>query len=198
MNDRDNDMIKEKSKNYIYTYGDYLSWSDDKRYELINGDIFLLSPAPSRRHQIVSGELFRQISNYLVDKECEVYIAPFDLRLPEGDEVDEKIKTVVQPDILVVCDKNKLDKKGCKGAPDLVIEVVSLSSAGRDKKYKRKLYEKHGVKEYWLVDYHEKVIEVYFLDENKEYGKAKVYLKEEIVPVKVLKNLEINLEEVFR
>ena len=198
MNDRNNDMIKEKAENHLYTYGDYLSWSDDKRYELINGNIFLLSPAPSRRHQTVSGELFRQISNYLVDKECEVYIAPFDLRLPERDERDEKIKTVVQPDILVVCDKNKLDKKGCKGAPDLVIEVVSLSSAGRDRKYKRDLYEKHGVKEYWLVDYNEKVIEVYFLANNKEYGKTKVYLEEDIVPVKVLKDLEINLEEIFR
>ncbi|MGM0410880.1 MAG: Uma2 family endonuclease [Bacillota bacterium] len=198
MNDKKKNSIREKAENHLYTYGDYLSWSDEKRYELIDGQVYLMTPSPSRRHQKIVVELIRQFSSFLQDKKCEVYTAPFDVRLPEDEEKDEDIKTVIQPDILVVCDEKKLDEKGCKGAPDLVIEIISPSSAGRDRKYKRNLYEKHGVKEYWLVDYSEEIVEVYLLTIDNEYKKAKVYLKENIVPVKVLNELEINLESVFK
>ncbi|MFW6287550.1 MAG: Uma2 family endonuclease, partial [bacterium] len=163
---KNNGYVKETARDRLYTYSDYLTWSDEKRYELINGQVYTMSAAPYRRHQEISGELFRQISVYLFDKMCKVYSAPFDVRLPEGEEDNGEILTVVQPDIVIICDEDKLDKRGCRGAPDLIIEIISPSSAARDKKIKRDLYEKHGVKEYWLVDYIEKVLEVYLIDEE--------------------------------
>jgi Uma2 family endonuclease len=180
-----------------YTYGDYLTWDDGKRYELIDGVVYNMTPAPSRRHQQLAVELLRQVGNYLFDKECEVYIAPFDVRLPVTEEDDKDVKTVVQPDLVVVCDQDKLDERGCKGAPELVIEIVSPSSAGRDRKVKRDLYEKHGVKEYWLVDYSEKTVEVYLLNDDGQYGKSVVYTDQEMVPVSIFNDLEIDLRLVF-
>ncbi len=144
--EKNENYVKETAKNKLYTYGEYLNWNDENRYELIDGRVHLMSPAPFRQHQKVLGELFRQFSIYLFDKDCEIYVAPFDVRLPEGDEKDEDIRTVVQPDIVVVCDIDKLDEKGCKGAPDLVVEVLSPASFGRDRKDKRDLYERHGVR----------------------------------------------------
>ena len=145
-------IVSETSPKHRYTYGDYLTWDDAQRYELIDGSIYVMSPAPGRRHQEVAGEFHRQLANYLLEKECAVYIAPFDVRLPEREKRDEDIATVVQPDLVIVCDDNKLDERGCKGAPDLVIEIISPGSAGRDRKTKRELYQKHGVLEYWIVD----------------------------------------------
>lgn len=196
--EKNKNLIKETANDHLYTYGDYLSWSDDRRYELIDGKVYLMAPAPSRKHQKISVELLRQISMFLFDKKCEVYNAPFDVRLPEGEEKEEDIITVVQPDILIVCDENKLDKWGCKGAPDLIIEIISPSSGGRDRKDKRDLYERHGVKEYWLVDYNEKTVEVYLLDEDKKYGKSAVYLAEDKISVSILSDLEVDLSYVFR
>jgi hypothetical protein len=110
----------------IYTYKDYLGWGYNERWELIDGVAYNLSPAPSRTHQEVSGELFATIHNHLKGKECKVYHAPFDVRLPEANESDEDTRTVVQPDIVVVCDKAKLDDKGCKGAPDLIRQIAEM------------------------------------------------------------------------
>ncbi len=194
----DKNLIKETADNPLYTYGDYLTWSDGQRYELIAGKVYLMTPAPTRIHQKVSGELFRQTANYLLDKDCEAYDAPFDVRLPAGEEKDEDIMTVVQPDILVVCDEEKLDEKGCRGAPDLIIEIISSSSGERDRKIKKDLYEKNGVKEYWLIDYKEKTVEIYLLTEGNEYGRPAVYLKKDKIPVGILSGLEINLSYVFR
>ncbi len=195
---KNNDLIKETASNRLYTYGDYLNWSDEQRYELINGKIYLLAPAPSRSHQEILVELIRQFSIYLFDKDCKVYAAPFDVRLPEREEKDEHIQTVVQPDILVICDEDKLDKRGCRGAPDLIIEIISPFSGARDRKEKRNLYEKHGVKEYWLVDYNEKTVEVYLLEEKNNYRKPFVYSREDKVSVNVLNGLDINLSYVFK
>jgi Uma2 family endonuclease len=188
---------KEFNKN-SYTYGDYLTWNDDQRYEIIDGVVYNMVPAPSRRHQGISMELGRQLSNYLLDKKCEVYVAPFDVRLPEGNEDNEDIMTVVQPDLVVVCDLDKLDERGCKGAPDLIIEIISPDSGGRDKKIKRDLYEKHGVKEFWLVNYDEKTVEVYLLNDNKQYDKSVIYTDEDILPVSIFNDLEIDLKLVFK
>ncbi len=134
-----------------FTYRDYLHWPDDERWELIDGVAYNMSPAPNRIHQKISGELHRQIANYLIGKQCEVYAAPFDVRLPATGEKNDEITTVVQPDITIVCDKSKLDKKGCKGSPDLVIEILSPYTAKKDMKEKHFLYEKFAVKEYWIV-----------------------------------------------
>lgn len=115
-----------------YTYGDYLTWPDEERWELIEGVPYDMTPAPSTNHQRILGELFRQISTFLLDRDCEVFIAPFDVRLPEGDEADEQIITVVQPDIAVICDPAKIDRRGCRKAPDFIIEILSPSTAAKD------------------------------------------------------------------
>lgn len=196
-----NHLIKETAffkKDNKYTYGDYLKWNDDKRYELIDGEAYLMSPGPSRRHQEVSAYIFNKFYEYLSDKSCKAYYAPFDIRFPEGKEKDEDIKTVVQPDIVIVRDMGKLDKAGCKGTPDLVIEIVSPGSGKRDRRIKRDLYEKHGVKEFWLVDYQEEVVEVYLLNEDSIYEKSKVYAEKDKITVSIFPDLEIEVELMFR
>ena len=180
----------KKEKNY-YTYADYLTWDDDARYELIDGVPYLMSPAPGRRHQGISSEIHRQLANFLKGKSCKVYSAPFDVRL-NADEADD---TVVQPDILVVCDKSKLDERGCKGAPDMVIEILSPSTIRHDKVKKLQLYQKTGVREYWIVTPDQKTIDVYTLEEGKYF--AAVYSDTDVAPVHVLEGCEITLQDVF-
>jgi Uma2 family endonuclease len=154
----------------FHTYAEYVSWPDDVRYELIDGIAFAMGPAPTRRHQEVVGQLFRQIADALEGAPCRPYIAPFDVRLPRAAETDDKVDTVVQPDISVICDKTKLDERGCRGAPDWIIEVLSPGSAGHDQVVKRALYERVGVREYWLVHPIDKVVTIYLLIAGA-YGK---------------------------
>ena len=180
-----------------YTYGDYYYWPDSERWELIEGIAYSMSPAPLRSHQKISIELCRQISNYLKDKTCEVYDAPFDVRLPEADEADKDIQTVVQPDIVVVCDESKLDERGCKGAPDLIIEITSPSTFKRDLEDKYIIYEKHGVKEYWIVYPSEKTVTVFKLDRDGRYDRPKIYISEDKIKVGVLNGLSVDLNFVF-
>lgn len=153
-----------------HTYGEYLTWPEDHRYELIEGVAYAMTPAPNRLHQRLLAEIFRQIAEALDGKPCEVNISPFDVRLPEADEADEDIATVVQPDILVVCDQTKLDERGCRGAPDWVIEILSPATAAHDQIKKLAIYEHHGVKEYWIVHPIDRVVTVYRL-EGARYGK---------------------------
>ena len=136
----------------FHTYGDYASWTDEMRCELIQGIAYAMGPASARRHQEVAGEMFRQIADVLDGSPCRPYIAPFDVRLPRANEADEDIDTVVQPDISVICDKSKLDERGCRGAPDWIVEVLSSGTASHDQIVKRALYERVGVREYWLID----------------------------------------------
>ncbi len=180
-----------------YTYGDYLTWPDEERWELIDGVPYNMTPAPSRAHQDISRELMLQLAVYLKDKNCQVYAAPFDVRLPKGDEEDERIETVVQPDLVVVCDENKLDERGCKGAPDLVIEILSPYTAGKDMKIKRDLYERVGVLEYWLADPTNKTLQVYKIGNDGKYGPPQVYTTEEEVKVEIFPDLGIDLTRVF-
>jgi Uma2 family endonuclease len=156
-----------------HTYGDYLGWSEDTRYELIEGVAYAMAPAPSRRHQEVLGELFRQVANALESNPCRAFIAPFDVRLPRGAEADDEIDTVVQPDLSVVCDAAKLDERGCRGAPDWVVEVLSPGTAGHDHILKRTAYERSGVREYWLVHPADRIVTVYRLEGNR-YGVPEV------------------------
>lgn len=180
-----------------YTYADYLTWPDGERWEIIDGAPHMMAP-PSRIHQEISGELFRQISNYLTDKPCKVYAAPFGVRLPKNNEKpDHEIDTVVEPDILVVCDSSKLDDQGCKGAPDLIIEITSPSSVKNDMLKKFNLYEKAGVREYWIVEPNGKIITVFNLGENGRYGRQEVYAEDDEIQVNVFKDLKINLKRVF-
>ena len=176
-----------------YTYADYLKWEDGERWEIIEGIPYLMSPAPTRDHQGISMELSRQIATFLKGKPCKVFAAPFDVRLfPMDDDSDD---TVVQPDIVVICDGAKLNKSGCAGAPDMVIEVLSPSTARHDKFIKLQLYQKAGVREYWIVDTETKTVSVHIL-KNGEYV-IKAYGDTDSAPVCVLEGLDISLADVF-
>jgi len=183
----------------IYTYGDYKNWPDDERWELIDGTAWNMSPAPNRFHQKYSAKLFQQIINFLEGHPCEVYSAPFDVLLPNFPEEDEdSVTTVVQPDISVICDKDKLTSKGCTGAPDWLIEIVSPYTLRKDMAIKFDLYERHGVKEYWLVDPGSKTVQVYILDEKGKYPEDPVlYSEGDLVPSSVLVGLAVDLGRVF-
>ncbi|MDR1527462.1 MAG: Uma2 family endonuclease [Dysgonamonadaceae bacterium] len=189
----------DRSNPVRYTYADYLSWADESRRELIDGVAYLFS-APSRWHALLSTELasiFHQ-SIRRRKKKCEVYHAPFDVRLPRnGETANERIDTVVQPDICVVCDPDKLDNAGCIGAPDLIVEVQSPSTARRDLREKFDLYERSGVREYWVVFPRDKGITVFTLQENGKYNKGKAYEFTGKVPVGIFEGLEIDLKELF-
>ena len=190
------ELIKQQEK---YTYADYLTW-DKGRWEIIDGDIFDMTPAPTRVHQKILGELFFLIQSYLKKQKgvCEVYPAPLDVRFVNAqNDVDDLIDTVVQPDIVVVCDPKKLDDRGCKGAPDLVVEILSPSTAKIDLKIKRQLYEQHGVKEYWLVHPVDQTVMVYTLNESKQYDKADIYGAEDELRTVLFADFLIKLEEVF-
>ena len=173
-----------------YNYSDYLEWDDDVRYELIDGVPYLMA-APSQKHQELSGELFRQLSNWLRGKRCKVFHAAFDVRL----NAKSYDNIVVQPDLLVVCDRRKLDGRSCVGAPDMIIEILSPTNARHDEFVKFGLYQKAGVREYWIVDPESKTVSVHILENGRYY--TDVYLAEDTVPVYVLEGCEINLADVF-
>lgn len=173
-----------------HTYADYLTWPDDARYELIDGEAFLMAPAPLIEHQEVAGEVFRQLANQLDGKPCRPYIAPVDVRLPRADEADAAIDTVVQPDVLVVCDQAKIDRRGVRGAPDWLLEVLSPSTAAHDQIAKRRTYERAGVREYWLVHPGDRTLTVYVL-ENGQYGRPEIYELKDETPVGVLPGVSI-------
>ena len=173
-----------------YTYADYLTWPDDARYELIDGEAFLMAPAPLIEHQEVAGEVFRQLANQLDGKPCRPYIAPVDVRLPRNDEADAAIDTVVQPDVLVVCDPSKIDRRGVRGAPDWLLEVLSPSTAAHDQIAKLRTYERAGVREYWLVHPGDRTLTVYVLD-NGQYGRPEIYELKDATPIGVLPGVSI-------
>jgi Uma2 family endonuclease len=173
------------------TYADYLQWPEDTRYELIDGEAFLMSPAPLVEHQEVAGEVYRQLANQLDGKPCRPFIAPVDVRLPRKDETDAAIDTVVQPDVLVVCDLSKIDRRGVRGAPDWLLEVLSPSTAAHDQIAKRRTYERAGVREYWLVHPGDRTLTVYVLD-NGQYGRPEIYELKDATPVGVLPGVSIS------
>ena len=174
-----------------FTYADYYSWDDDKRWELIDGVPYEMS-APGRIHQKFSGNLFAVLHNFLRGKTCEVYSAPFDVRLYGRGDRDT---TVVQPDITVVCDNKKLDDKGCNGAPDMVVEILSESSTRHDTLIKFRAYQRAGVREYWVINPQTQTITVYLLESDKYV--AYMYSNEDKVPVNVLDGCIVDASEVF-
>ncbi|MBN2440676.1 MAG: Uma2 family endonuclease [Spirochaetales bacterium] len=180
-----------------FTYKDYCTWPDNEHWEIIHGQAYNMSPAPSTEHQSISTELITILHTYLRDKPCKVFHAPFDVRFPEHDEADDEIETVVQPDIVVVCDKTKLDQRGLREAPDLIIEIISPSTAGIDMKEKFQLYEDHGVKEYWIVFPHEKTVQIYTLGKDGNYGKPSTYVRTDTITGGLLEGLIVDLSTVF-
>jgi Uma2 family endonuclease len=182
-----------------YTYADYLTWDDNIRRELIDGFVYALS-APVLRHARLTAKLFSPLSWFIEKRkgQCEIFHAPFDVRLSlTGETDDDKIYTVVQPDICVICDPSKLDDRGCIGAPDLIVEVLSPNTVKRDLNDKFYLYETAGVREYWVIYPEDKALNVFILQENGKYGKTIVYAKKGKAPVHIFKGLEIDLEKLF-
>ena len=185
--------VKEK-----FSYSDYLTWPVEECFELIDGVPFDMSPAPGVQHQSISFELSGIIYNFLKNKQCRAFTAPFDVRfIDSADSDDKEVFTVVQPDITVICDQKKIDSKGCVGSPDLVIEILSPSTAYKDETEKLKLYEKHGVKEYWIVNPEAEYIMIYRIEDEK-YGKPEYLKGNEILESRVLSGLTINLGEIWQ
>ena len=174
-----------------YTYADYCKWPDDERWELIDGRPYAMAPAPGSFHQSVSGEIYFQLKQFLRGKVCKAYISPLDVRL----NADTKDNTVVQPDVLVVCDPSKIDEKGCVGAPDMVVEVLSPSSLRHDRLIKFNKYLEAGVREYWIVDPESKTVSAHILKDGAYI--TSVYSDEDTAPVHVLESCNIDLGEVF-
>lgn len=181
-----------------YTYADYLLWRIEERLELIKGKIFKMSPAPSLAHQRISTQLQGTLFNFLKARSCDLFSAPFDVRLyndKKSKDANRQIYTVVQPDLCVVCDTSKLDQRGCLGAPDLIIEILSPGNSSKEMNEKFDLYEESGVREYWLVEPAENAVWVYVLNEEGKYIGLKpttTILKSSIFP-----DLVIDLKEIF-
>lgn len=185
------------SKN-IYTYSDYLLWKFKERIELFKGRIFEMSPAPSRIHQRVQQKLGTLLENILENGNCgtdicEVYPAVFDVRFPDKDGV---IRTVLQPDLCVVCDKNKLDDRGCIGAPDLIVEILSPANSNKEMRRKFNIYEENGVSEYWIVRPHERYIQIYVL-ENRKYKPLDPFLEDDLVTSVRFPQLSFTMDKIF-
>lgn len=181
-----------------YTFADYLVWEENEHIELLNGELIMMAP-PSTRHQLISGELFRQLANFLEGKKCRVFHAPFGVRLfEEKNDKPENIQTVFEPDISVICDLNKLDKYGCKGAPDFIIEILSPSTQKHDRIIKLQQYQRAGVKEYWIVSPEDETVQIFLLDNTQNIlFPVELYEKNDIAKVNVLEGCFIELKKVF-
>jgi len=184
--------IDETDESRHYTYADYIKWEGPERYQLINGEVFQMA-SPTVEHQAILRDLLLQFGTWLKDKPCQVFAAPLDVRLfPKKDKSD---KTVVQPDLLVVCDKSKLAKGSVDGAPDLVIEIVSPSNTHSELFLKFQYYLKAGVKEYWVIDPEKEKVQVNVYHEGR-YNSV-IYDKNDTISVTVLSGLEIPLKSIF-
>jgi Uma2 family endonuclease len=199
-------MEKEKAKSLVnepdlsygrYTYADYLSWDIEEMVELIKGKVFKrAAAAPSRIHQRVTGNLLTELNMFLKGKTCQAYSAPFDVRLPVKSKNDDKIYTVVQPDICVVCDLNKLDDRGCIGAPDLVVEVLSPGNKQLELQHKYEVYEVSGVKEYWLMDALGNTLLIYTLVQGS-YQSSRLLTTGDRAKSSAVVGFELDLESFF-
>jgi len=180
----------------VYTYADYIKWTIEERIELIKGKIFRMSPAPNTVHQILVGNLFSVLRSCLKGNSCQVFLSPFDVRLPRWSNDNETITTVVQPDLCVICDPKKIDKRGCLGAPDIVVEILSPSNNSKELKNKYEVYEEAGVKEYWIVSPQDHSFLVYTLTNNK-YVPSRLMAEGDIVTSTVLEGFSLDLQSLF-
>lgn len=180
-----------------YTFADCLTWEENERIEIINGEAFMMAP-PSSIHQEIVAELTRQFGNYLEGKRCKVYPAPFGVRLFERDgDAPEDVDTMVEPDLSIVCDRSKIDKHGCKGAPDMVVEILSPSTQRHDRLVKLGLYQRAGVREYWIVNPDDQTVQVMLLDGGGVLQLHEVYDRQGVAKVNVLDGCFIELGKVF-
>ena len=191
-------MAIQQINNKVYTYYDYLNFPNDEFVEIIDGKIFAMSPAPSRIHQELIMEISAELRNYIKSnkEQCKVYPAPFDVVLINENENENDSKNIVQPDISVICDKNKLNDKGCFGSPDMIVKIVSKFNPGNDYVKKLYLYEKYKVKEYWIVNPMKKNILVYTLTESG-YNQPDLYTFNDKIKVNIFNNLEIDFNGII-
>jgi Uma2 family endonuclease len=178
-----------------YTYADYLTWQFSEMVELIKGKIVKMSPAPSSSHQRVSTGLTGEFYNFLKGKPCQVFAAPFDVRLTRVKN-EKEITSVVQPDLCVICDPTKIDEQGCLGAPEMIIEILSPSTTRKDVHDKFELYQEAGVLEYWIVSPNDKIVDVFLLENDTYQFKGKYTLSDKVA-VYTLPGLTIDLEDIF-
>lgn len=193
-------QLSQLDLNKSYSYADYLTWSFDEAIELIKGKISLMSPAPNVNHQRISTHLTATIYNYFRHKKCQVYAAPFDVRLYDRRKsllANKDIHTVVQPDLSVICDTSKLDEQGCNGAPEWIIEILSKGNSKKEMKIKYALYEESGVLEYWLVYPHEQAIYQFILNDAGQYQLKAMYSNDDMAVPHLFPELVIDLNEVF-
>ena len=188
LNFSDLDLTKQ------YSYSDYMLWQFQERVELIKGYILKMSPAPNRFHQTVSLNVSSSFFQKFKNKSCNVYAAPFDVRLPIKSK--KKDSTVVQPDLCIVCDESKLDEQGCNGAPDLIVEIISPNNKKHDLDTKYKLYQEAGVLEYWIIEPVEKIVLVYVLQDGIYIG-LKPQTEGGIIESRLFPDLKVAVDDVF-
>jgi Uma2 family endonuclease len=181
----------------VYTYADYYKWRFEERVELIKGKIFKMSPAPNRFHQELSGDIYTALNVFLHGKSCKAYTAPFDVRLPKRSKDDKDIITVLQPDVCVICDRSKLDYRGCIGAPDIIVEILSPGNNSKEMKNKYEVYEYSGVKEYWVVSPQDQTFLVHILQDGK-FHLTPVKVPGDIVTTDILPGFSLDLTELFK
>ncbi len=193
--------LSQLDLNSTYTYADYLSWQFDDAIELIKGKIMAMSPAPSSEHQSIVTNLGGVLYNFFYKKPCKLFYAPFDVRLYDHKKsivANIDIYSVVQPDLCVICDKTKIDSKGCLGSPDWVIEILSRGNSKKEMQLKYQLYQESGIKEYWLVYPGEKAVHQFVLDDQTEkYQLLAMYSGEDIATPQLFPDCQIDLREVF-
>ncbi|MEM6262439.1 MAG: Uma2 family endonuclease [Bacteroidota bacterium] len=190
--------LSQLDLNGTYTYADYLTWHFKERIELLRGRITLMSPAPGMYHQKISGNLHGILWSFLRNQSCQVFSAPFDVRLPRVSKGSEEvIYTVVQPDISVICDESKLDEQGCIGAPDLVVEVLCPSNSRKEMKDKFDLYEEAGVQEYWLVDPTHRSLTRYVSNSEATFIGMRPLTDEDVFVTDLFPGLQVDMKEVF-
>jgi Uma2 family endonuclease len=192
------DEVKEPTAIYdkSFTYGDYLNFEYEEMVELIKGKIFRMSPAPRIKHQVVCVNLITILKTTLINKQCKAFIAPIDVVLPVANKKKESAHTVVQPDIVVVCDPSIIEEQCIFGVPDFIIEILSPHTRKKDLQLKYEVYEESGVKEYWIVMPEEHLVEVFVL-ENGKYQRINTYTEEDEVACHTLPGLTLRLSDVF-
>jgi Uma2 family endonuclease len=190
-------QLADLDVNKVYTYADYFKWKFEERVELIKGKIFKMSPTANRKHQKIVGKIHIRLGIFLENKKCEVYVAPFDVRLPIKSKDDKDIITVLQPDVCVVCDQSKLDDKGCIGAPDIVVEVLSPGNNAKELKNKYEVYEQSGVKEYWVVSPQDETVLIHLL-EGGQFKLLPVKVAGDVVTSPILPGFAMDVKDLFK
>ncbi len=185
--------------NGVYSYADYLTWKFEQTLEIIKGKIFKLA-APGSKHQFIARDLALALGNHFKNHLCELVFAPFDVRLfdrKKSLKTDKDVFTVVQPDLCVICDLEKIDAKGCLGAPDLMIEILSPGNSKREMKIKKDLYAESGVREYWIVDPTSETVTRFHTESDGVFGGPQIFVSDERMPSVIFPDFTLSLGEIF-